>query len=88
MAPYGEHQPKNCSWIIGGDFNITERSNDKYNDCGKAICDLERFSWNDLLNVFEVHAWGQHSPKIRNYMQSKRGSSKMMVSKKIEVGLK
>ena len=46
--------PKNCEWIIGGDFNMTERPNDKSNDCGRAISDLERFSWNDLLNVFQI----------------------------------
>ena len=46
--------PKNCEWIIGGDFNMTERPQDKSNDCGWAISDLERFTWNGLLNAFQI----------------------------------
>ena len=34
--------PKDCEWIIGGDFNMTERPGDKSYDCGRAIRDLER----------------------------------------------
>lgn len=26
--------PKDCEWIFGGDFNMTERPQDKSNDCG------------------------------------------------------
>ena len=28
-----ESLPKDCDWIVGGDFNMTERPNDKSNDC-------------------------------------------------------
>ena len=31
------------TWIIGGDFDMTERLEDKSNDCKRAISDLERF---------------------------------------------
>ena len=34
--------PKDCKWIIGRDFNMTERPGDKSYDCGRAISDLER----------------------------------------------
>lgn len=47
--------PKDYNWIIGDDFNLTERSNDKSNDCDRAISDLERFSWYDLLNAIQFH---------------------------------
>lgn len=33
--------PRDCKWIIGGDFNMIERLGDKSNDCGRAISDLE-----------------------------------------------
>ena len=42
--------PKDCEWIIGGDFNMTERPEDKSHDCGRAISELERFTWRELLN--------------------------------------
>lgn len=37
-----EPLPKDCDWIVGGDFNMTERPQDKSNDCGRAISELER----------------------------------------------
>ena len=33
---------------------MTERPHDKSNDCGRAISDLERFTWNKWLNIFQV----------------------------------
>ena len=47
--------PKDCEWIFGGDFNMTEKLQDKSNDCGRAISDLEHFTWNELLNAFQVN---------------------------------
>ena len=46
---------QDCEWIIGEDFNMTERAQDKSNDCGRAISDVERFIWNDLSNSFQLH---------------------------------
>lgn len=38
---------------------MTERLNDKSNDCGRAISDLENFSWNELLNALQYrHSFG------------------------------
>lgn len=37
-----------------GDFNMTERMQDKSKDCGRAISDLEKFTWGELLNAFHV----------------------------------
>ena len=55
--------PKDCEWIIGGDFNMTERIYDKSIDCGRAISDLERYTWNELLYAFQIqdlfiYQWG------------------------------
>ena len=46
--------PKDCKWIFfgGGNFNMMERPYDKSTDCGRAISDLERYMWNELLNIF------------------------------------
>ena len=33
---------------------MTERVQDKSKDCGRAISDLERFTWGELLNAFQV----------------------------------
>ena len=52
--------PKDCEWIIGGDFNMTERAQDKSNDCGKAISDIERLTWNGLINAFQLQDGGGH----------------------------
>lgn len=46
--------PKDYEWNFLGDFNMTERPQDKSNKCGRAISDLERFTWNELLNAFQV----------------------------------
>ena len=46
--------PKDCDWIIGGDFNMTERAQDKSRDCGRAISDVERLTWEGLLNAFKI----------------------------------
>jgi hypothetical protein len=46
--------PKDCEWSIGGDFNMTERPEDKSHDCGRAISELERFTWRELLNSLQV----------------------------------
>jgi hypothetical protein len=46
--------PKDCEWIIGEDFNITVRPEDKSHDYGKAISELERFTWKELLNSLQV----------------------------------
>ena len=32
--------PKDCEWLFGGDFNMTEWPHDKSNDCGRTISDL------------------------------------------------
>ena len=32
---------------------MTERLEDKSNDCGRSISDLESFTWNELLNPFK-----------------------------------
>lgn len=46
----GDFLPKDCNWITRRDCNyMIERSNDKYNDCGRAINGLERFSCNEFL---------------------------------------
>lgn len=45
----GDFLPKDCNWITRHDCNMIERSNEKSNDCGRAINDLERFSWNKFL---------------------------------------
>lgn len=46
--------PKDCEWILGGHSNMTERPQDTSNDCGRGISDLEGFTWNELLNTFQV----------------------------------
>lgn len=40
--------PKDCEWIIGGDFNITERPDDKSHGCGRTISDLESYTWKEF----------------------------------------
>ena len=60
--PIGDHLwhimvkylPKDCEWIIRGDFNMTERAHDNFKDCGRAISNLERFTWEGLLNAFQI----------------------------------
>lgn len=46
--------PKDFDWILGGDFNMTKRTQDKSKNCGRAISDLERFTCGELMNVFQV----------------------------------
>jgi hypothetical protein len=33
---------------------MTERPEDKSHDCGRAISDLERFTWGELLNFLQI----------------------------------
>ena len=44
--------PNDCEWIIDGDFNMIERVQDKSNDCGRAISEVEMVIWSGLLNGF------------------------------------
>ena len=46
--------PKDCEWILGGDFNMTERPGDKSHDCGREISSLELFTWKELLHFLQV----------------------------------
>lgn len=52
--------PKDCKWIIEGDFNMTERPGDKSKDYDRAISDVERLSWNELLTTCQVHDTFSH----------------------------
>ena len=47
--------PKDCKWILGGDFNITEREGDKSHDCGRAISGLKSGTWQTLLTSLQVN---------------------------------
>ena len=47
--------PKDCEWILGGDFNMTEQEGDKSHDCGRAISGLERGIWQILLTSLQVN---------------------------------
>ena len=46
--------PKDCEWIIGGDFNMTERPEDKSHGCGRTISDLESYTWKEFSNSIQV----------------------------------
>lgn len=65
--------PKDCEWYLRGDFNMTGRLEDKSNDCGRVISNLERFTWNELLNAFHVNNMFVH--------QGARGSHGTMDNK-------
>lgn len=58
--------PKDCKWVIGRDFNMTERPQDKSNDCRRNISDLERYTWGGLLNAIQVkdHLIHQEGPRF------------------------
>ena len=50
--------PKDCEWVIGGDFNMTERRQDKSNDCEKTIsevAEVEKLTWNRFFHGFQLH---------------------------------
>jgi endonuclease/exonuclease/phosphatase family metal-dependent hydrolase len=48
-----------------GDFNMTKRPEDKSHDCGRAISDLERFTWGGLLNSLQVNDKYLHQGGLR-----------------------
>lgn len=41
--------PKDCEWIIKKNFNVTEKPEDKNIESGRAINDLERYTWKGFL---------------------------------------
>jgi hypothetical protein len=48
--------PKDCDWILkGGDFNMTKRPHERSNDCSRAISDLVRYTWNNLLSTLHIN---------------------------------
>lgn len=49
-----DYLPKDCEWIFGGDFNIIERIQDKSSYSGRATSNLERYTWNELLNTLQI----------------------------------
>lgn len=48
--------PNDCEWILEGDFSMTERL--QSNNCERAISNLERYTWNELLNAFHISCKG------------------------------
>lgn len=49
-----ENLPKDCDWIIGGNFNMTEHPEDKFHDCGRRTSGLEKSTRNELLSTLQV----------------------------------
>ena len=43
---------KGSSWVLGGNFNMTQCPEVKSQDCNQTISDLERFSWNSLIEKY------------------------------------
>ena len=43
-----------------GNFNMTKRAQDKFKDCGRPISDLERYSWGELMNIFQTQDKFEH----------------------------
>lgn len=41
--------PKDCSWILGGDFNMIECTEDKSQDWSRTTSNLEIFSWDSRM---------------------------------------
>lgn len=66
---------KGWEWFIGGDFNMTERENDKSHHCGREINDLEKYSWNKLLITLQVHYTFSHQEA--QYFHGTMGKSDM-----------
>ena len=71
--------PKDCEWIIGGNFDMTRRPQDKSKDCGRAISDLERFTWNGLLTAFQIHGHFIHQGGPRfSWSNGQRGNARRL----------
>ena len=66
--------PKDCKWIIYEDFTMTERAQDKSHDCGRAISDLERLTWNGLLNAFQLHDTYIHQGRSKFFWHKRQKS--------------
>lgn len=58
---------------------MTERPQDKSTDCGRAISDLKRYTWNELLNAFQVHDTFTHQGGPRfSWNNGQKGKAKRL----------
>jgi hypothetical protein len=51
--------PKDCRWLLSGNFNMVEAIEDNSSTCGRVLQSIERLTWKVLkksLNV-ENHAY-------------------------------
>jgi len=52
--------PKDCNWILSGDWNFVETRADKSNNCGRMVSQAERRTFEQLLGALNV---GDHFPR-------------------------
>jgi exonuclease III len=46
--------PRNCRWVLAGDWNFVEHRHDKSNNCGRLVNDGERIIFSQLLDALQV----------------------------------
>jgi hypothetical protein len=46
--------PRDCKWILGGDWNFVEYRGDKSSSCGRVVIDSERLAFNQITSALQV----------------------------------
>ena len=58
---------------------MTERPHDKSHDCGRAISEVERGTWNELLSTFQILDYFSHEEGLRfSWTNGQSGNSRRL----------
>jgi exonuclease III len=64
--------PRDCKWLMVGDWNVVERRVDKSTSCGKIMTDGEKFVFEQLLSALKVEDAFPNTSPIKYSWDNKR----------------
>jgi exonuclease III len=57
--------PRQCRWIVGGDFNMVEEALDKSSSCGRLLTSQEHLIWEGLKGELNIEDSFTHSKGLK-----------------------
>ncbi len=73
--------PKHYKWIIGGDFNMVEKVEDKTSKCGKMISNCEKMAWEGLKTLLQVEEPKRSTRSLRSSWDNGRKQMECIMAK-------
>jgi exonuclease III len=67
-----------CTWLLGGDWNMTEKAGDKTSGCSRGLSQAESTSWSLLKASMDFEDWFNTNRNIRYSWDNKRLGARVM----------